>query len=562
MRLRALTRPAPFILMCATLLLPSAHALTSVSACNTSASPTYVDLCDVIAEGTSARCLVVNVTSVSGEFVTPPAGNCRARYELLLVVDGASARGHIHSAMDDVQNAQNATTALPSAPPAPDTPGTPPPTVPDVPSVPTTASEEASTDVSFEVRYHPCGPTLVHVHAATSASGPIADPTALRGMDAERNLPDVCSLAARLASGDLANDPDPYVLLARLVMANAPVAGEPASLPAVSPDRPTTPGPPARTTTASAMTSSPPIAVVPESSCVCVSVEMTARAATRGNTSMHGDASTHLPPIAAPAGAGSTQARSTNSPPPGRVDPDERGLSRVAAQRSASPKQDFVAAAHPSPRDDLPHDDGGRAVSPPGSEAVSTSSHVTRPPPRTILTAAVGGLALELLVGCLIPGYSRIMRDRVLDHPQRCKVYEAARERRVVTAAEVARGLSMDVGTVRYHLETLSKCGMLTATRTSMGSSYHLPEARDEAAAARKEPLSDRIARAVTARPGVNMSELARELGVSKRAAQNHVLDLLARGTLMHRRENGARQLYPSVATGSLIPATTRVETP
>ncbi|HEY6219785.1 MAG TPA: winged helix-turn-helix domain-containing protein, partial [Gemmatimonadaceae bacterium] len=73
------------------------------------------------------------------------------------------------------------------------------------------------------------------------------------------------------------------------------------------------------------------------------------------------------------------------------------------------------------------------------------------------------------------------------------------------------------------------------------------------------EPLPQRILAIVASDPGLNTSELARRLDVSKRAAQNHVLDLLATGRLAHRRDGGARRLFLGVE--EVIRATTPRET-
>jgi len=151
----------------------------------------------------------------------------------------------------------------------------------------------------------------------------------------------------------------------------------------------------------------------------------------------------------------------------------------------------------------------------------------------TLLASAVGASIVQAVVSL----YSRIPRDEILDQPLRRRVYDALRARKASTPSEIARDLGIAKGTARFHIETLQRADLVAQTR----GVFHIPEASPPVI----EPVARRVVALVAASPGLNMSEVARALGISKRTAQIHVLDLIEQGELSHRVDCGARLLYP-----------------
>ena len=89
--------------------------------------------------------------------------------------------------------------------------------------------------------------------------------------------------------------------------------------------------------------------------------------------------------------------------------------------------------------------------------------------------------------------------------------------------AEIAAVVGLDGNTVRYHLDLLRKAGHVGRLPSARGPVFFKAEARVAASEKVEGPLPQRILDLVRTTPGLNTSEVARSLHVSKRAAQNHI---------------------------------------
>jgi predicted DNA-binding transcriptional regulator len=221
---------------------------------------------------------------------------------------------------------------------------------------------------------------------------------------------------------------------------------------------------------------------------------------------------------------------------------------RVAVHAEPQPAPHEAARRASDPTQERLPPENGKAVTrarPATTAGPSAPAH-PEPPGLDLLRASAGGFAVSLLLN-LLAGYSRIAPDRLLDHPVRRRVHEAASRPGGATVRSVATELGCAESTARYHLEVLRRGGKLRVAVSPLGASYHSPAA-PPALQGPPPTLREQIPHAVAASPGMNMSELARRLGVSKRSVQDHVLALLAEGRIESQRAVGARLLFPKGA--------------
>jgi predicted transcriptional regulator len=68
--------------------------------------------------------------------------------------------------------------------------------------------------------------------------------------------------------------------------------------------------------------------------------------------------------------------------------------------------------------------------------------------------------------------YTRLRRDRVLDHEARRRVYEAVCARPASTASPIARALGVHSTTVEYHLEVLARHGLVVSRSSRRGARF------------------------------------------------------------------------------------------
>lgn len=176
----------------------------------------------------------------------------------------------------------------------------------------------------------------------------------------------------------------------------------------------------------------------------------------------------------------------------------------------------------------------------PVERAPETAAARAAPASEPALAAvATASLAAGMIFHFAVALYHRIAPSQALAHETRRAVHAEVARRGAATAGEIAELLALHPKTARYHLDLLASFQLLV--RDADGA-YRVPGLKREA-----EPtLEDAIVSLVETRPGLNMAEVARELGVGKSTAQERVTALLLEGRLASRRDERARLLYPA----------------
>lgn len=155
-----------------------------------------------------------------------------------------------------------------------------------------------------------------------------------------------------------------------------------------------------------------------------------------------------------------------------------------------------------------------------------------------LVRTVAAGAAMTLLLWGAVGLYHRHASSEQLDHPGRRALYDAVVSAPGLRLADLARATGIHPKTARYHLDSLLTARLVARDATGgFRPPGHAPVAT----------LSDRVLEAVAAQPGIHVSDLARQLGVSKACAQGHVTDLLIVGALESRAEHGMRRLFAPV---------------
>lgn len=164
-----------------------------------------------------------------------------------------------------------------------------------------------------------------------------------------------------------------------------------------------------------------------------------------------------------------------------------------------------------------------------------------------LVGATAAGLLLLALGGLL---YTRLSRPKLLDQEARAKVYAMVATEPGLHASEVARRLGGGHGLAEYHLGVLVREGYLTTVATPGFRRYfvtgRLPPAAMRAQATLAQGRAADALRAIAARPGLSLSDLAAALGVQAPAASKVVDRLEAAGLVERRRDGRAVRLFPA----------------
>lgn len=160
-----------------------------------------------------------------------------------------------------------------------------------------------------------------------------------------------------------------------------------------------------------------------------------------------------------------------------------------------------------------------------------------------LAVAAVPALAAAL--------YSRVARDRVLEHGTRAGIHARVIERRAAVASDLARELGVDLTTVTYHLRRLERAGVVRSAKAGrvlvwapVGSDPDISRL-----VALRSDVARTLAQHVARAPGMTTTEIARAAGIGVDLAHYHLHRLAARGVLTRREGAGAHWFFSGSAS-------------
>lgn len=146
--------------------------------------------------------------------------------------------------------------------------------------------------------------------------------------------------------------------------------------------------------------------------------------------------------------------------------------------------------------------------------------------------------------------YTRIAKDRLLDHGGRETLLNAARERPGSTLSELADAAGIPRNTATYHLNRLEREGLVTSARKGRTRLYFTVggEARKsqaDAFAALRHDKGRALARAVGETPGIDQQALCAKVGLTPSLAHWHADRLVASGVIRKEREGRHVHYHP-----------------
>lgn len=217
-----------------------------------------------------------------------------------------------------------------------------------------------------------------------------------------------------------------------------------------------------------------------------------------------------------PAMPPTTLRKQPPAPPPGEGRP------------APAPVQS-VAPGSPTPSSDRPH-----------RLAIAASVVPERSPSMMVLTAVAGGLILALLLAAF---YTRLSRDRVLNHEKRRLVYDAICAEPGVRVGTIATRLGLDHTTVRHHVAILRDFNLVKTSGNA--NNRLLPVGRLSSA---QEELCSRVLANPTAktvyeflqtRGPRDLQSLAQALGLAYSTVSAATVHLRKAGLVQRERQWG-----------------------
>jgi DNA-binding MarR family transcriptional regulator/protocatechuate 3,4-dioxygenase beta subunit len=164
-----------------------------------------------------------------------------------------------------------------------------------------------------------------------------------------------------------------------------------------------------------------------------------------------------------------------------------------------------------------------------------------------IAATEVGKVALIGLL--LIPLYTKIKREKVMDHFVRGRIFEYISQNPGVNYSAIKKRFNLTNGTVTYHLSMLERQDFIRSKHDGIYKRYF--RNGSGAKLSDVEPMSVQlsIAKLVRERPGLTQKEIAKRVGSSKQLVSYHIRRMRDEGLLETRREGRSVKVYPTYRT-------------
>ena len=164
-----------------------------------------------------------------------------------------------------------------------------------------------------------------------------------------------------------------------------------------------------------------------------------------------------------------------------------------------------------------------------------------------VMLTEVGKVALLGLL--LVPLYTKIKREKVMDHFIRGRIYEYICRNPGVNYSAIKSQFDLTNGTVTYHLSMLERQEFIRAKLDGIYKRYFPNNGGPSASSVEPMSLQLSIARVVRERPGMTQKEIAKRLGSSKQLVSYHIRNMRESGELDAKRDGRSVRIFPNPRT-------------
>jgi predicted transcriptional regulator len=164
-----------------------------------------------------------------------------------------------------------------------------------------------------------------------------------------------------------------------------------------------------------------------------------------------------------------------------------------------------------------------------------------------ILMTEVGRVALLGLI--LVPLYTKIKREKVMDHFVRGRIYEFVCQNPGVNYSAIKVQFKLTNGTVTYHLSMLERQEFIRAKQDGIYKRYFANNGGPSASDVEPMSLQLTIAKTIREHPGMTQKQIAKHLGSSKQLVSYHIRRMKKDGQLETSRDGRSVRVFPNHLT-------------
>jgi DNA-binding MarR family transcriptional regulator/protocatechuate 3,4-dioxygenase beta subunit len=186
---------------------------------------------------------------------------------------------------------------------------------------------------------------------------------------------------------------------------------------------------------------------------------------------------------------------------------------------------------------------GGTMMSPREKAVIGVGAGTAVATVGVLLATEVGRVALIGLL--LVPLYTKIRRERMMDHFVRGRIYEHICDNPGVNYSAIKQRFNLTNGTVTYHLLMLERQEFIRSRQDGIYKRYFKEGTGASLMDASPMSLQRAILRIVGERPGISQKDIARELGSSKQLVSYYIRNLRKEGLVETHRSGRSVLVFP-----------------
>ncbi len=164
-----------------------------------------------------------------------------------------------------------------------------------------------------------------------------------------------------------------------------------------------------------------------------------------------------------------------------------------------------------------------------------------------VLMTEVGRVALLGLI--LVPLYTKIKREKVMDHFVRGRIYEFICQNPGVNYSTIKAQFKLTNGTVTYHLSMLERQEFIRSKQDGIYKRYFSINWGPSASEIEPMSLQLIIAKCIRENPGLTQKEIAKKVHSSKQLVSYHIRRMKKEGQLDTRRDGRTVRVYANHMT-------------
>ncbi|MBN1390146.1 MAG: VWA domain-containing protein [Candidatus Thermoplasmatota archaeon] len=161
-----------------------------------------------------------------------------------------------------------------------------------------------------------------------------------------------------------------------------------------------------------------------------------------------------------------------------------------------------------------------------------------------VLLVMLSFIVVLVIVGLVIFGYTRIRREDLLNQENRKKIYEHITDNPGEHFRGLQRAVDLEVGVLSHHLNVLEKEQLIVSEQDGSNRCFWAAGVKHDTDKVRLSRVQENILKEIHEDPGITQSQIAKNMGVSRKVIFYHVKFLRNAGVVREEKDSKRSHYY------------------